>query len=196
MTLRGPFDSNDYNNYFERTISSQGTNYVNGDVIVIPGTSLGGASTANDLTISLYVDESNFYINSMTGTAQSTTWKLETTTQVDFSGSGSWSLTYPTLMAGLLVTPNWQRTFNTGATVDDYIDAVAVDSNNNIIAVGKGYGELNTGNFRDLALVFQFNSSGALQWVRQLNETGDNCVAQSVITICLLYTSPSPRDRG
>jgi hypothetical protein len=49
--------------------------------------------------------------------------------------------------------------------------------------VGRGYGELNTGNFRDLALVFKFNSTGTLQWVRQLNEVGYDCSAQSVITI-------------
>jgi hypothetical protein len=72
-----------------------------------------------------------------------------------------------------------------------------VDSSDNIIAVGRGYGELNSDNFRDLALVFKFNSTGTLQWVRQLNEAGDNCSAQSVITVGTdIYVAHDSSDDG
>jgi len=184
LTFEGPRDSNNYSNYWGQTVSAGGSNYVENDIVVIQGTSLGGTSPANDLTVRVSVSGGSVqYPHEFTGTAQSTTWKINTTTQVNFGGSGSWSLTYPMSMEGLLVTPTWQRTFNTNVDYDDKIYAVAVDSSDNIIAVGRGYGELNTGNFRDLALVFKFNSTGTLQWVRQLNEAGDHCLAQSVITI-------------
>ncbi len=198
MTFEPARDSNNYSNYWSYQVTAGGSNYVENDIIVIPGTSLGGTSPANDLTVRVNVNNGAVQLaHEFTGTGQTTTWKLDTTAQVDFGGTGSWSLTYPNLQEGLLVTPTWQRTFNTSATVDDYIDAVAVDSNNNIIAVGKGRGELNTGNFRDLALVFQFNSSGALQWVRQLNETGDHCYGQSVITIGTdIYVTHDSNDDG
>jgi hypothetical protein len=184
LTFQGPFGSNNYASHTYYNATAGGTNYVENDIVVIPGTSLGGTSPANDLTVRVSVSGGGVqYIHEATGTGQSTTWKLDTTTQVDFSGSGSWSLTYPMSMEGLVVTPTWQRTFNTGIDIDDAIYAVAVDSSDNIIAVGRGYGELNTGNFRNLALAFKFNSTGTLQWVRQLNEVGYDCLAQSVITI-------------
>ena len=198
LTFEGPINDTNYTNYRGYTITAGGSNYVESDIIVIPGTSLGGTSPANDLTlrVSVSVGAVNGFFD-VTGTGQSSTWKIDTTTQVDFSAEGSWSLTYPLSMEGLVVTPSWQRTLNTGTDVEDIIYAVAVDSIDNIIAVGVGYGELDTGNFRDLALVYKFNSSGTLQWVRQLNETGDDCVAQSVITIGTdIYVTHDSDDDG
>lgn len=198
LTFQGPFGSDNYASHTYYNATAGGTNYVEHDIVVIPGTSLGGTSPANDLTVRVSVSGGSVqYLHEATGTAQSTTWKLDTTTQVDFSGSGSWSLTYPMSMEGLVVTPTWQRTFNTGIDIDDTIYSVAVDSGDNIIAVGRGYGELNSGNFRDLALVFKFNSTGTLQWVRQLNEVGYDCWAQSVVTIGTdIYVVHNSNDDG
>jgi len=183
LTLEGPFDDNNYNNYWNREITANGSNYVNGDVIVIPGTSLGGASTANDLTINLYKDEFSFYINSMSGVAQSTIWKLNTTTAVDFTAEGSWDLVYSKENQSLLITPTWQRTFGTATDDLDEIYAVAIDSEDNIIAVGEAEGELAEGNLDDLAVVYKFSNAGTLLWARQLNDENDDCQAQSVTTI-------------
>lgn len=183
FTFEGPRDTNNYNNAWSYSITTNGSNYVNGDVVTVPGTSLGGASTANDLTITLYKDEFSFYIDSLSGTSQSTTWKIETTAQVDFAGTGSWSITYSRQNECLLVTPTWQRTFGTGTDSDDDIYTVTVDSENNIIAVGNGRGELAADDFNDLAVVYKFNSTGTLQWARQLNTENEYAYADCVVTI-------------
>ena len=183
FTFEGPRDTDNYSNAWGYTITTNGSNYVNGDVVTVLGTSLGGASTANDLTINLYKDEVSFYINSLSGTAQTSTWKIETTAQVDFAGTGSWGITYSRQNECLLVTPTWQRTFGTGEASDDDIYTVTVDSENNIIAVGNGRGELAADDFNDLAVVYKFNSTGTLQWARQLNTENDYAYADCVVTI-------------
>jgi hypothetical protein len=184
FTYEGPSSNTDYDNWQNYNITNGGANYVNGDVITILGTSLGGTSTANDLTATV----NNLNAGAVTGlafsgTSQSTTWKIETTTQANFGGEGSWSITYPTSEQSILITSTWQRTFGTGGDTTDTISAVAVDTSDNIIAVGQGYGELAENGFDDLAVVYKFNNAGTLQWARQLNETNDDCYARSVTTI-------------
>jgi hypothetical protein len=184
FTFEGPRYSTDYNDYQNYNITAPGTNYQNNDVVVVLGTSLGGTTPANDLTFTVSTDSGGVVnLNNLSGTSQSTTWKLETTTQVDFAGSGAWQITYPLSRENLLVTTAWQRTFGTNGNSDDRLYAVAVDTGNNIIAVGEGNGELAAGNFRDLAVVYKFNSTGTIQWARQLNEVNDHCYAKSVTTI-------------
>jgi hypothetical protein len=184
FTLRGSRYSNNYNDYNGLNVDNPGTNYVENDRIVIPGTSLGGTSPTNDLTITVGVNAGgvNTWYN-LAGTSQSTTWKLETTTQVDFAGTGSWSIQYPLSQESLLITSGWSRTFGTDANKTDYITAVARDSGNNIIAVGRGNGETSTGNDDDLAIVYKFSSTGTLLWTRKLNDESDDCEAHSVTTI-------------
>jgi hypothetical protein len=183
FTFEGPRDTNNYSNAWSSDITTTGSNYVNGDVVTVLGTSLGGTSPANDLTINLYKDEFSFYIDSGSGAAQSTTWKIETAAQVDFTADGSWSITYSRQNECLLITPTWQRTFGTGTDSDDSIYAVAIDSEGNIIAVGDGRGELAADSFQDLAVVYKFNSTGTLQWARQLNTEDDDAYGDSVVTI-------------
>jgi len=184
FTFEGPRDTNNYSNAWSSDITTNGSNYVNGDVVTVLGTSLGGTSPANDLTINLYKDESSFYIDSRSGAAQSTTWKIETAAQVDFTDvEGAWSITYSRQNECLLITPTWQRTFGTGKDSDDGIYAVVVDSEGNIIAVGDGRGELAADSFQDLAVVYKFNSTGTLQWARQLNTENDDQYGDSVVTI-------------
>jgi hypothetical protein len=185
FTFESSRDDTNYGDYYGYSITAAGSNYVLGDVIVVPGTSLGGATPANDLRVTVgYVDGGAIgSLNLFYGTPQSTTWKLETTTQVDFSAAGSWLISYPLDRQNLLATPTWQRTFGTDGNATDRLYAVAVDTSNNIIAVGEGWGELATGTYRGLAMVYQFNSTGTLQWARQLNERNNDCYAKSVVTI-------------
>jgi len=184
FTLGGAFIDNDYNDYDGNlNITSQGSNYVNGDVVVVPGTSLGGVSPANDLTVNLFVGPTEFYVNNLSGTSQSTTWKIETTAQVDFSADGSWSVTYSRDNDCVLITPTWQRTFGTAKDKFDEIITLTVDSQDNIIATGDGYGELGADYFDDLSVVYKFNSTGTLQWARQLNGGNDDHEGHSVVTI-------------
>jgi hypothetical protein len=73
---------------------------------------------------------------------------------------------------------------------------VAVDSANNIIAVGQGHGDVN-GDEEDLAMVYKFNSTGTLQWARRLNEVSDDCYAKSVTTIGTdIYVTHESSDDG
>jgi hypothetical protein len=184
FTLRGSTYSNSYNDYSGINVNNPGTNYVENDIVVIPGTSLGGASTANDLTITVGVNAGG--VNTwydLAGTSQTSTWKLETTTQVDFASTGSWTIQYPLSDESLLITSGWSRTFGTDGDRTDYLKAVARDTGNNIIAVGRGNGETNTGNTDDLAIVYKFSSTGTLLWTRKLNDESDDCIAKSVTTI-------------
>lgn len=200
VTFEGPryTGTTSYSDYYNYNITNNGTNYVENDVIVIPGTSLGGTSPANDLTWTAAVSNGGVYsFYSLAGTAQSTTWKLETTTQVDFGGAGSWSITYPLSRENLIITEDWTRTFGTNADSTDRLYAVTVDSGNNIIAVGQGRGLTSVGNNDDLAMVYKFNSSGTLQWSRKLNEKPDNCYAMSVITVGTdIYVTHDSNDNG
>jgi hypothetical protein len=184
LTLQGSRYSNSYNDYQGLEITNSGTNYVENDLVVIPGTSLGGTSPNNDLTVRVAVNTGavpSWY--DLAGTSQSTTWKLETTTQVDFAGTGTWTITYPLSRENLLITDNWTRTFGTAGDNTDRLYAVAVDSDDNIIAVGEGYGNTSNTSNDDLAMVYKFNNTGTLQWSRKLNETDDDCYAKSVVTI-------------
>jgi hypothetical protein len=198
FTYEGPRNNSDYDFWNDYNITNGGANYVSNDVIVIPGTSLGGASGVNDLTVTVNsVNNGAVTGLAFSGTSQTSTWKLETTTQVDFAGTGTWSITYPLSEESLLITPTWQRTFGTGGDTTDSISAVAVDTSDNIIAVGQGYGELAENDFEDLAVVYKFNSTGTLQWARQLNETDYDCYARSVTTIGTdIYVTHDSDDDG
>ena len=194
----GPRNTTDYDDYNNVIVTAGGANYVEDDVITISGALLGGISTANDLTATIGVSGTAVqYFKTASGTSQSTTWKLETNTQVDFAGTGSWLITYPLSRQNLLVTTDWQRTFGTSGNDTDRLYAVTVDTGNNIITVGEGYGELASGNFRDLAIVYKFNSTGTVQWARQLNELNDHCYAKSVVTIGTdIYVTHDSNDNG
>jgi len=186
LSYESPRDSNNYANYENFGITASGSNYVENDLIVISGTSLGGTSPANDLTVRVSVSGGQVqYPHEFSGTSQSTTWKFQTTTQVDFAGTGTWSITYPLSEESVLITPSWQRTFGTVVDYSDRIGSVALDTSNNIIAVGMAAGTVSTSTntIRDLAVVYKFNSEGTLLWTRQLNETNDDCYARSVVTI-------------
>jgi hypothetical protein len=184
FNFEGPRDSTDYGDNQVFNPTNFGSNYTNGDVITVLGTSLGGASPANNMTFSLQVENGQVqYAYNVAGTSQTSTWKIETTAQVDFAGTGSWSITYSQNDQCLLVTPTWQRIFGTDTDASDSITTLTVDSQDNIIAVGDGFGELAADDFEDLAVVYKFNSAGTLQWVRQLNTESNDAEGHSVVTI-------------
>jgi hypothetical protein len=184
LNFQGPRYSNNYNDRETYSFSNNGSNYVEGDIITVLGSALGGADGTNNLTVDVDgVNAGGVSTAVFTGTSQSTTWKLETTTQVDFGGTGTWRIQYPLSNESLLITSGWSRTFGTNADSTDYLKAVAKDTSNNIIAVGRGNGELNTGNDDDLAIVYKFSSTGTLLWTRKLNDESDDCEAHSVTTI-------------
>ena len=193
----GPRVTNNYNDRENYTITSLGANYVENDIVVFDGANLDGVTTTNDLTVRVSQSGGAVqYFHEIAGTSQSTIWKIGTTTQVDFSQSGSWRISYPVSRQNFIATPTWQRTFGSVGETTDRLYAVAVDSDDNIIAVGEGYGDLETGaNRYSIAAVYKFNSAGAIQWSRQLNEVDFYCYAKSVATIGTdIYVTHSSTD--
>ena len=175
------------------TITNAGNNYVSNDTIVIPGTQLGGNTTAHDLTITVSASDGNVIsINTTAGNAQTTTWHIRTTAQTPDFGNvdGAWTLqqtlageafVYVGTAANVDVPfgPVWTRTLSAGGTSDDerYF-SVAVDASNNIYAVGEMIARDNVTN-TDIntdwcAVVSKFNSTGTHQWTRALNISFDN----------------------
>jgi outer membrane protein assembly factor BamB len=175
------------------TITNAGNNYVDGDTIVIPGTQLGGNTTAHDLTITVSASDGNVIsINSSSGNAQTTRWYVRTTAETPNFGnvSGAWSLqqalsgeafVYVGTAANANVSfgPVWTRTLSAGGTSDDerYF-SVAVDASNNIYAAGEMIARNNAAgadiNNDWCAVVSKFNSTGTHQWTRALNIAADN----------------------
>ena len=175
------------------TITNAGNNYVSSDTIVIPGTQLGGNTTAHDLTITVSAVDGNVTtINSTAGNAQTTTWHVRTTAQTpDFGNvSGAWSLQQPlsgeafvyvstAANANVAFGPVWTKTLSAGGTSDDerYF-SVAVDASNNIYAAGEMIARNNAAgadiNNDWCAVVSKFNSTGTHQWTRALNIAADN----------------------
>ena len=175
------------------TITNAGNNYVSSDTIVIPGTQLGGNTTAHDLTITVSAVDGNVTtINSTAGNAQTTTWHVRTTAQTpDFGNvSGAWSLQQPlggeafvyvgtAANANVAFGPVWTRTLSAGGENDDerYF-SVAVDASNNIYAAGEMIARNNAAgadiNNDWCAVVTKFNSAGTHQWSRALNIDIDN----------------------
>lgn len=184
---KDPVNSN-YSSYYNFNVNSQGSNYAEGDVLTISGTQLGGTSPANDLVFAVYTGQAGLAPVSSpinpTGTAQTTTWKLSTTTAVDFGQSGSWQLTYPLSRENLLIGDGWKRVY--GTNTGDYTDrtyAIAVDSSDNIITATQGYGVTGEDTQSNLAVVYKFNSTGTLQWARKLNELVFGAEGKGVTTI-------------
>lgn len=196
----GPTMSSNYSEHGGWSPSNYGSNYVVGDVIKISGTQLGGTSPANDLTITVSSvgGGGEAYGLNFSGTAQTANWNIATYTNVDFSQPGSWTLTYPLSRENILIGDGWARTYgtNTGDNTDSTY-AIAVDSSDNIIAVTEGYGQVSPGNNDDLAVVYKFNSSGQLQWARQLNELNNDCYGKGVTTIGTdIYVTHYSDDEG
>jgi hypothetical protein len=191
-----------YDTYNTFSASNGGSNYAEGDVITVSGTQLGGTSPANDLVFSVYTGQAGLasvqFPNNPTGTAQTSTWKLITTTAVDFAGTGTWQLTYPLSRENILLTANWQKTYGTNSgDYTDWTSAIAIDSGDNIIVVGEGFGIVTGQDTDTLATVYKFNSSGTLQWARKLNERNDDCYGKSVTTIGTdIYTTHHSSNDG
>ena len=185
-SFSGPVTSSNYVDRQTFTGGSVGSNYVSGDVVTISGTQLGGTSPANDLivTVTSVGGGGELFDFNLSGTAQTSTWKVITNTAVDFASTGTWQLTYPLSRENLLLTADWMRVY--GTNTGDYTDgtqAIAIDSADNIITIGQGYGIVTGQDSDTLATVYKFNSSGTLQWARKLNETNNDCYGKSVTTI-------------
>jgi hypothetical protein len=172
----------DYSNYNTFGITEQGTGYQAEDTIVISGTQLGGTSPENDATFIVSSVGDNGEILSaypISGTS-SNRYKVETTTQIDFTQEGSWQIAIALYRENFVWTPENQINFGMGSVDDnDRLFALAIDTEGDIYVVG----ESDNDQFDDYqATLFKFNNGLELQWARMLNIYRDDGYTKSVVT--------------
>jgi hypothetical protein len=186
------FEGNNDSTYTEHNteITAPGTNYVLDDVITISGALLGGTSPANDLTATVNADNGGVVqFMTFSGTQQTTTRKITISDTVDFGGTGTWTVGYPlggetfVLRYASTGTITWSKVLSGGGADDsERYFSVAVGSDNAVYAAGEMYSRGNaTGS--DLvsykcAVVTKFNSAGAPQWTKALNDELYDCSAK------------------
>jgi hypothetical protein len=193
----GPFSGTDYSQWEDTNISAVGTNYVTGDVVVIPGTQLGGTSPANDLTAIINANSGSVTgFQNFTGTSQNTTYRIYVTESgVDFGGVGTWILSYPAGGEAFVWTnrlEGWTKvvgSLNPSDYVSERYFSVAVGEDGSIYAAGEIYTDDSTTVYQ--AVISKFNSTGTHQWSRALNTHGDGnghsakCVAVRGATVAV-----------
>jgi hypothetical protein len=169
----GPWQGTNYGDYDDYGVVTAGTNYVTGDVVVIPGTQLGGTTPANDLTavVNTSAGEVSAFAN-FTGTSQDSTYRIVVSESgVDFSGEGAWTLSYP-LGAEAFVWTNagagWNKVVGSlNSDAPERYFSVATGSDGSIYAAGEIYTDDSTSRYQ--AVISKFNSTGTHQWSRALN---------------------------
>ena len=186
----GPLGSNDYSQWENIFISAGGTNYAEGDIVVFAGTSLGGTTPANDLTLRVSANNGVVIgLYDITGTGQNTTYRIEVTgSGVNFGAAGSWTLSYSTGGEAFVWTPSWNKTVGSlNPNADERYFSVAVGSDNSVYAVGEIYTDDSTSNYN--AVVSKFNNLGVHQWSRALNAytfgSSAKCVAVRGTTVAV-----------
>jgi hypothetical protein len=160
------------------SITDAGTNYVDGDVVVIPGTQLGGASPTNDLTTVVSVTGGGVStFNSFTGAQQTTTYRIIVTgSTVNFSGPGTWTLgnlTNDTVDRMLIVkylsdgTIDWQKAVQVEAGFDCKGADADIDGGGNIYVCGN----FEYNNSVASMIIFKLDTAGVKQWTRKVEGT-------------------------
>ena len=164
-----------------------GSNYVQGDIITVPGTILGGASPTNDLTVTVTSVGGSGDIGGFlfSGTPQSVTRKLTVDQAVDFGGVGTWNVGYDLGGEAFVWCDSWNRVLSAGGQYDSerYL-SVAVDENDNVYAAGEMISRDGAAgpDLNDVwcAVVSKLNVSGTHQWTKALNNNTNNCYAKGV----------------
>ncbi len=95
------------NGSYSASVASSGTGYKSGDTIVIPGTALGGSTTANDLTLTITANQSLGY-NPALYSADITDHRVNVAVDANLT------------IDGITVTRNTN-------TIDDLVDAVSIE---------------------------------------------------------------------
>jgi hypothetical protein len=164
-----------------------GSNYVQGDIITVPGTSLGGASPTNDLTVTVTSVGGSGDIGGFlfSGTPQSVTRKLTVDQAVNFGGAGTWNVGYDLSGEAFVWCDSWNKVLSAGGQYDNerYL-SVAVDANDNVYAAGEMISRDGAAgpDLNDVwcAVVSKFNSMGTHQWTKALNNNTNDCYAKGV----------------
>ena len=174
----GPQQGTDYGDWDDHSVTEGGTNYADGDVVVIPGTQLGGTSPANDLIAIVNATTGTVDgFSDFTGTSQNTNYRIRVYgSNVDFGGTGTWTLSYNTGSEAFVWTnrlEGWNKVVGSlNPTRGDRYSSVATGSDGSIYAAGEIYTDDSSSDYQ--AVVSKFNSSGVHQWSRALNTNFDD----------------------
>jgi hypothetical protein len=160
--------------YTTFNINNGGNYYGVGDTFKILGTELGGATPANDLTITVTainsVGAGNGVITevSLAGTPQSTNIKLYGGNQ-DYTVSGTYNVVHELGNDGFIWTPTWSRVFGSAGTNYDDFHGLAVDTSDNVIVSGYSdgtdiSGSWYNGGYTQTGIITKFSSTGEILW--------------------------------
>lgn len=169
-------------------INSQGSNYVVGDVLTIPGTTFaGGTSPANDATLVVAAADVFGLIGeivnyAITGTGPTNTVRIHVE-GVDFTTvGGSWSMRQNLGGEAFIWTPDWSNAIG-GPSGDRFYDVCWEDAGTALYAVGRGRYET----AYDQALVVKFNNStGAVMWSKDIKFSQAASNSRQARAVCLV----------
>ena len=170
-----------------------GTNYVAGDVITFPGTSIGGTSTATDLVITalqvggftgdVQSGEDSGYVVTTRGTSPLTYIRLAIGNNPDFTTGGPWNIQHfteaNTFLAKFVSTATTSTNLVWAKWIEkaNYDEGVAVDydSEGNLYWASRVYDETapGGGTDRDQPLVTKISSTGTVVWNRTYSLDGN-----------------------
>ena len=172
-------------------ITAAGTNYVTGDVVVIPGTLLGGTTPTNDLTATVSVTNGGVTtFNTFSGTQQTTTYRIIVgESSVDFGGTGTWTLSNVSTITDdhmLVVKYNssgaiqWQKAILFDEGFDSFGVDADIDSEGNVYVCGM-YDNDSMGIIGQSMSILKLNSSGVKQWSRRVDGNCDGWTSSIVV---------------
>ena len=143
-------------------------------------------STINDFPVVLYKADSSLNIQWAYALPQiyasTNSFKLASSGNMYIGGSDSATITKAMIMkVASNLTVSWVRTFVTGSSPSYSVDNIAIDSSENVYAVGAGYNSSTGGSV--VSFLIKYNTSGTLQWQRKLTMTSPNEITLSEIAL-------------
>lgn len=179
--------------YTSFTITSGGTYYGVGDTFTILGTALGGATPANDLTITVTAindtgsGNGQVTTTSLSGTPQSTNIKLYGGNN-NYTQAGTYNVQHDLATDGFIWTPMWSKVFGTtGNNTYDDLHGLAIDSSDNVIVSGYSNGTGITGSWNNsgwlqTGIISKFSSEGTKLWTKSIDGSEGQSTVWSVAT--------------
>ena len=176
--------ANPATNAYTVTVSAPGTGYAQGDTVKVIGSLLGGVSPANDAVITVTaVTDGAIDTVSVTGTGQTLRIKLDVGTGTDFTQAGTYNVWHETDSDGFIWTPDWSIAVGNDGGSYEFIPAVTIDSDDNVIVGGRsenlnlGSGTTNWNQSSQTAYIAKYDENGVRQWAKAVDgHEGNNTV--------------------
>lgn len=169
-------------------LDATGSNYDVGDILTIAGTNFaGGTSPANDVEIEVTSIDGNGGVIGMQVIVDDipTNALRIRVDNVDFSGSGTWSMRQNLGGEAFVWTPNWSNAIG-GPSGDKFYGVCWNENATSLYAVGSGRYETSY----DQALVVKFNAStGDIVWSKDIKFSQAGTVNRQARAVCLVPNS-------